>query len=93
MKLSQVPVYSSATGFLNPFTWGELKDLTVESWRQSPTPEMMWYPSALYCASNWWFKICMFIFHIIPAFLLDIYQLLSGQRIKWVNNKICVAFL
>ena len=87
-KISQVPVYSSASGYLNPFTWGGLKDLTVESWRKMPTQEMMWYPSALYCASSWGFKICILLFHIVPAFLLDIYQLLTGQRIKWVTMNI-----
>ena len=88
-KFRQIPVYSSATGHLNPFTWGKLKELNLESWRKTPALEMMWYPSAVYCTNYWWFNICLVLFHLIPALLLDLYQLLSGQRLKWVGYRTC----
>jgi len=61
--------------------------MTVESWRKTPTQEMMWYPSAEYYPNNWWFTIYFALFHYLPALLLDLYLLLSGQRHKWVNFK------
>ena len=45
---------------------------------------MNWYPNPQVTNRNWYYKINVWLFHIFPASLLDLFRLTTGQRPKWV---------
>lgn len=49
-----------------------------------PTREMMWYPNCSFTMNRTVHKIDTAVSHYLPAYLLDLFARLTGQRVKWV---------
>lgn len=81
----KIEIYNCSTGQKNPLTWLRFRDIGFKAWMKYPTREMMWYPNCSFTMNRTVHKIDTAVSHYLPAYLLDLFARLTGQRVKWVR--------
>jgi len=84
-KPNNIIVYNCSSGLHNPITWGQFKTCGVNAIHKNPTLDTMWYPSVSVQIHPVLHKLDAFIYHTIPAFLLDSVARLTGRRPKMMR--------
>ncbi|XP_046979585.1 putative fatty acyl-CoA reductase CG5065 isoform X1 [Schistocerca americana] len=75
-----VRVYNCTSGMRNPVQWAEFGRLTQKHACTSPTRHVMWYPGFTFRTNRLMHKICEALFHIVPAFVVDMVLRLQGAK-------------
>lgn len=84
-KSNEVKVYNCSTGDQNPLSWGEFRTIAFDAWMEKPGGDIMWYPSISFISGEWNYTIAAYIFHYIPAYLIDFLARLLGKQPKLVR--------
>ncbi|KAG5860353.1 hypothetical protein JTB14_028384, partial [Gonioctena quinquepunctata] len=76
----EVDVYNCSRGDHTPLTLREMGDIGADLIQTSPLSQILWYPNT--SITNCWynFYIQVFLFHMIPAFFLDILLRMIGKK-------------
>jgi len=82
---NSIMVYNSTTGHQNPMTWGRFKTRGYECILKYPSSDAMWYPSTSVNINNTLHQIDAFLYHTVPAVLLDLVARLTGRRPKMIR--------
>jgi len=77
---NNIMVYNCTSGQLNPLTWGQIHDNLMKSIYKFPSSDMMWYPTTAVNSDLTLHRLDAFIYHTVPAKLLDIAARLTGRR-------------
>lgn len=85
-RSKEVKVYNCSTGDHNPLTWGDFRTIAFEAWMKDPGGDIMWYPSISFISNEWNYLIAAYIFHYIPAYIIDCLGRLLGKQPKLVRN-------
>lgn len=64
-------IYNVTSGASNPITWGEVESKGLVSIRKYPFDTVLWYPGGSFKNSALLDKLCRWIFHYLPALLID----------------------
>jgi len=64
-------IYNVTSGSINPITWGQIEDWTLDSIYKYPMSTMLWYPGGSFKKNPHYDLICRWLFLYTPAFLID----------------------
>ncbi|KAG5862277.1 hypothetical protein JTB14_027725, partial [Gonioctena quinquepunctata] len=97
----EVDVYNCSRGDHTPLLLGEMIDMGADLIQKSPFSQILWYPN--FSITNCWYNFYMqvFLFHMIPAFFLDMLLRMIGkkpmlfalQRKIYIANIVLVHFM
>ena len=80
-RSKEIKVFTCSTGQHNSISWKKLRDYSYMFWMKKPTSSMIWYPSKLrYVSGELAYKTAAFLYHYMPAYLLDFPALLLGRK-------------
>lgn len=81
------PVYNYVSSQKNPITWKTYTDLATEYGEQAPLSKTAWYYSFTMSNSKLLVTILTFLYHFLPAAIVDIGLFVCGKKPKWVFNQ------
>lgn len=65
----------------NPLQWNEtFSHYKGELFKYVPYEKLVWYPNINFTSSYTWHMISLFLFQLLPAFLVDIFRALIGSK-------------
>lgn len=70
-SLSIPPIFNVTSGDTNPITWGDLETWILPMIKEYPFENLLWYPGGTFKSSATYDRVCRWIFHYLPAFLVD----------------------
>ncbi|XP_046832206.1 fatty acyl-CoA reductase wat-like isoform X3 [Vespa crabro] len=81
----EIPVYNVVSYVQNPMIWNYciLKLLEIAS--ITPFRKCLWYPFFLSLTNEYFFYLCIILFHWIPGFIVDSLALLVGRKPRLLN--------
>lgn len=79
-RSNQMRVYNCTSGSSNPITWKRFKELTLKYSKKYPSKYVTWYPGFTYRTSIIMHLICVFLLHLIPSAILDIFLYCTKQK-------------
>ncbi|XP_046419389.1 putative fatty acyl-CoA reductase CG5065 [Neodiprion fabricii] len=77
-----VPVYNYTSGNENPMTWGKFNATCIYYKETYPSVKAVYHAFALNTKSTFLFGILNFLFHLLPAIMVDLIAVLVGKRPK-----------
>ncbi|XP_075218824.1 putative fatty acyl-CoA reductase CG8306 [Lycorma delicatula] len=80
LKPPETPVFQCTTSTYKPFKWALVETEISKLLHAYPLKSAVWYPTLKLLPSLFLFRISAFIFHMIPAYILDTVSRISGQR-------------
>lgn len=81
-QCDEPPVYNYVASPQNPITWKRYCDLGIEHGRQTPMMRSLWYNQFTMTSSKLLLTILSFLYHTVPAFLMDAALMVSGKKPK-----------
>jgi fatty acyl-CoA reductase len=81
-----IRIYNFVSSPENPLTWGSFSDTLMHHIIHRPTVKAMWYPTLIMNASMLLHKFTILILHYLPAFLLDLAFIVSGKKLRLVDQ-------
>lgn len=81
-KYSEPPVYNYVATPQNPITWKRYCDLGEEHGCKMPISNTIWYNRFTMTSSVLMFAILSFLYHTVPALLMDAGLLVMGKKPK-----------
>ncbi|XP_041977375.1 putative fatty acyl-CoA reductase CG5065 [Aricia agestis] len=92
-KPSEIPVFNLTTGDDRSITWKEVLDVGKATVRKYPFEGPLWYPDGNIRHNKLIHEICVFFYHILPAYLIDFLLLIFGQKrfMVRIQNRITVG--
>ncbi|XP_072944251.1 fatty acyl-CoA reductase 1-like [Epargyreus clarus] len=92
-KPSEIPVFNLTTGDDRNITWREVLDVGKATVRKFPFEGPLWYPNGNIRHNKFIHDLCVFFYHIIPAYLIDFLMLIFGQKrfMVRIQNRISVG--
>lgn len=81
-KYNEPPVYNYVASTQNPITWKRYCDLGIEHGSQMPMTKTLWYNRFTMTSSKFMLTILSFLYHTVPAFLMDAGLMMLGKRPK-----------
>nr|XP_013189196.1 unnamed protein product [Amyelois transitella] len=79
-KSEVIPIYNLNAGHQKPTTWGEVLDVAKVYGRQYPLEWPLWYPNGDITTNKVAHEIKRVLFHLLPAYFIDLLLLLLGQK-------------
>ena len=80
-RSKEIKVFTFSTGQHNSISWIKLRDYSNLFWMKKPISSMIWYPSKLsYVSGERAYRAASFLFHYMPAYILDFPALLLGRK-------------
>ena len=76
----RISVYNCGTGYLNPITWGKFINEAMKFVKKYPSQRSIWYPGLTASANSFKYEACVWIYHYLPAYLLDTVARLTRRR-------------
>lgn len=73
-------VYNCTSGANNPILWKQIETWGQEFIRKHPFSDILWYPGGSFKRSKLINNLCIYAFHLTPAFIIDTLSLLSGRK-------------
>ncbi|XP_069702736.1 putative fatty acyl-CoA reductase CG5065 [Periplaneta americana] len=73
-------VYNCTSGKLNSIKWKDVEDIGYENILKNPFDDVLWYPGGSFKSSRILNNICVLVFHMIPAYILDLVARMSGKK-------------
>ncbi|RVE49009.1 hypothetical protein evm_006367 [Chilo suppressalis] len=89
----EIPVYNLTTGDDRNTTWKTVLDIGKATIRKYPFEGPLWYPDGNIRHNKLIHKLCVFFYHIVPAYLIDFLMLIFRQKTFMVRiqNRITVG--
>ncbi|KAM3963004.1 putative fatty acyl-CoA reductase CG5065 [Aphomia sociella] len=89
----EIPVYNLTTGDDRNTTWKEILDLGKATIRKFPFEGPLWYPDGNIRHNKFIHSLCVFFYHIVPAYLIDFLMLIFRQKrfMVRIQNRISVG--
>lgn len=81
----EVKVFTSSTGQHNPMTWGQFSKYSFDLVDEFPGTNVLWYPSTSYLPGKYTYKAAFFLYHYVPAYIVDFIALLMGKKTQFVR--------
>lgn len=78
-------IYNFVSSPENPLTWGLFSTTLMYYILHRPTAKAMWYPTLIMNASVFLHKITVLVLHYLPAFLLDLVFMCTGNKLRFVD--------
>ncbi|XP_037041771.1 fatty acyl-CoA reductase wat [Bradysia coprophila] len=82
---NEPPVYNYVASVQNPITWKRYCDLGIDHGKQMPMMKTLWYNRFTMTSSVIMLAILSFLYHTIPAFLMDAGLVLTGKKPKMMR--------
>jgi len=82
---NNIVIYNCTTGHHNPMTWKKFQDHGYEAVLKYPSVDAMWYPDTSVRLNLTVHQIEAFMYHTVPAFVLDMLARLRGNRPKMLR--------
>lgn len=76
------PVYNYVSSSTNSISWKTYCDLCVQNGVQTPLLKSAWYFSLKMSSSKFLVTILVFLYHLLPASLVDFVLLICGKKPK-----------
>lgn len=76
----EIPVYNLTTGDDRNTTWKQVLDYGKATIRKYPFEGPLWYPDGNIRHNKFIHALCVFFYHIVPAYLIDFLMLIFGQK-------------
>lgn len=73
-------IYNCTSGGLNPIRWGEMELFGRESVTRIPFNDVLWYPGGSFKSSRMVNNMCITLFHVVPAYILDAVSKVTGKK-------------
>ncbi|XP_050680781.1 putative fatty acyl-CoA reductase CG5065 [Leptidea sinapis] len=88
-----IPVFNLTTGDDRNTTWKEVLDIGKATVRKYPFEGPLWYPNGNIRHNRLIHELCVFFYHILPAYFIDFLMLLFGQKrfMVRIQNRISVG--
>ncbi|XP_026329716.1 putative fatty acyl-CoA reductase CG5065 [Hyposmocoma kahamanoa] len=89
----EIPVYNLTTGDDRNTTWKEVLDVGKATVRKYPFEGPLWYPDGNIRHNKFIHDLCVFFYHIVPAYFIDFLMLLFRQKrfMVRIQNRITVG--
>lgn len=84
IRPKEVKVFTYSTGQHNPIKWGQIRDYISDLRMAIAVSGMLWYPNVMYITSKTAYHIATFLFHYIPAYIIDFLTFIVGKKTKLV---------
>ncbi|KAK7099519.1 hypothetical protein V1264_003647 [Littorina saxatilis] len=81
----QLMVYHTTTGSVNPFTWGEMENEVVNSFKRTPLDSCFRRPKLIMTSNSYMHDYLLVISHLIPAYMADFAYRMMGQKPRMVK--------
>lgn len=79
-RQSEIPVYNITTGDDRNTTWKQVLDIGKATVRKFPFEGPLWYPDGNIRHNKFIHDLCVFFYHIVPAYFIDFLLFLFGQK-------------
>ncbi|XP_075969740.1 putative fatty acyl-CoA reductase CG5065 [Anticarsia gemmatalis] len=92
-RQSEIPVYNLTTGDDRNTTWKQVLDIGKATVRKFPFEGPLWYPDGNIRHNKFIHSLCVFFYHIVPAYFIDFLLFLFRQRrfMVRIQNRISVG--
>ncbi|XP_063620837.1 putative fatty acyl-CoA reductase CG5065 [Cydia splendana] len=89
----ELPVYNITTGDDRDTTWKQVLDNGKATIRKYPFEGPLWYPDGNIRHNKFIHSLCVFFYHLVPAYLIDFLMLIFGQKrfMVRIQNRISVG--
>ncbi|KAG5871191.1 hypothetical protein JTB14_014449 [Gonioctena quinquepunctata] len=89
----EVEVYNSCKGDFNLIPIGDVIEMGADLVQDAPFSQILWYPNFSLTSSWYNYYIQVLLFHMIPAFFIDILLRMAGKKpmIFAIQRKIYIA--
>nr|UEV87808.1 fatty acyl reductase 2 [Maruca vitrata] len=89
----EIPVYNLTTGDDRNTTWKQVLDIGKATVRKYPFEGPLWYPDGNIRHNKYYHNFCVFLYHLVPAYLIDFLMLIFGQKrfMVRIQNRITVG--
>ncbi|XP_073817824.1 fatty acyl-CoA reductase wat-like [Musca autumnalis] len=83
-------IYNFTPEESNLMTWGRYINIFLNSNCQMPYSKIMWYPMVKIISNNFLYRLMLFLYQTIPAYIMDVICKLQGSKMSVVklNQKI-----
>lgn len=75
-----VQVFNCASGSLNPLKWKDFRRYAMNACDNYPVKEVLWRPGCNYRLNTFVFKAEVYLYHYLPAHILDVLARISGRK-------------
>ncbi|GBP52559.1 Putative fatty acyl-CoA reductase CG5065 [Eumeta japonica] len=79
-RTPEIPVFNVTSGDDRITTWKEALEFGKAAGRKYPFEGPLWYPNGNIRSNKLIHNLCVFFFHIIPAYFIDFLMLILGQK-------------
>ncbi|XP_014218670.1 fatty acyl-CoA reductase wat-like [Copidosoma floridanum] len=79
-KPEDPPIYNSVSSCQKPINWGRFMHLNEVHGREVPSDLVLWYYAFTLTRNLWLHNIFCFLFHTVPAVVIDLLAVLSGRE-------------
>ncbi|XP_017041066.1 fatty acyl-CoA reductase wat [Drosophila ficusphila] len=80
------PIYTYSPTQSNPITYGELINNCYKYGLDAPNTKMVWYPFSHNITCSWLFDVGVYLYHMLPGFLIDVTLRLKGQKSVMIKS-------
>lgn len=89
----EIPVYNLTTGDERNATWKQVLDMGKATVRKYPFEGPLWYPDGNIRHNKFIHSLCVFFYHLVPAYLIDFLMLILRQKrfMVRIQNRISVG--
>jgi len=77
---SKYPIYHLTSSTANPVTWYHPRQLISPYFRLFKPKRQFGYPFAFFCEHDFTYNLCVQLFHVLPAYIVDATRLLQGKK-------------
>ncbi|XP_052757506.1 putative fatty acyl-CoA reductase CG5065 isoform X2 [Galleria mellonella] len=89
----EIPVYNLTSGDDRDTTWKEILDIGRATVRKYPFEAPLWYPNGNLRGNKFIHNLCVFFYHIVPAYFIDFLMFIFRQKrfMVRIQNRITVG--
>ncbi|CAL1290421.1 unnamed protein product, partial [Larinioides sclopetarius] len=73
-------VYNCCSGNTNHITWGDFVRFINYYIQRYPTRDLFFYPNFNFTDSRFLNQLCVFLYHLLPAYALDLTAMITGRK-------------
>lgn len=80
------PIYNYVPDAENMVTWRRYMEDGFEYGCDIPMRKSIWYPRFTIVPHMWQYHILCFLYHTLPALVMDAIMVIIGKKPRWVYN-------
>lgn len=67
-------------------TWGEILERSKKMFFENPFEMILWYPGGNIRTNKYVHNLCVFLFHMVPAYFIDFLLFIFAQKRLYVKS-------